>query len=136
MPLAARRHRSLGEIWFVCGVCLSFLLASDPVAYCIAILVVTLADAAAALVGRRFGRLLRMPLAARKSAAGSAAFFVVAFAVAFLALYAAADVPLMRAIGSAALVALLTTAIEAVLARGLDNLFVPLGALAALRAVS
>ncbi|MGH8692551.1 MAG: diacylglycerol/polyprenol kinase family protein [Burkholderiales bacterium] len=115
--LEASGRGSIGAIWFVCGVCLTFLLSNgDAVAYCTAIMVLTLADTAAALVGQRLGR-------ARKSVEGSLAFFCVAFAVAFV---------MLQALAAALLVALVTTAIEALLGRGLDNLFVPLGALAAL----
>jgi len=122
-----------GEIWFTCGICLTFLLsAGEPVAYCIAVLVLALADAAAALVGQRFGRARCMPGGARKSAAGSCAFFVVAFAVAWIGLYAAMGLPLPHALRAALLVAAVTAALEAVFGDGLDNLFVPLGALAAL----
>lgn len=121
---------SAGELWFVAGVCASFLWAgSQPAAYAVALLVLGLADAAAALVGRRWGWPLRLPGGTRKSAAGCGAFFVVAFAVTAGVLYAAGDPAAMR---SALLVALSTTLIEALLGRGLDNLFVPLGALAAL----
>lgn len=119
--LAAGGRDSCGAIWFVCGVCLTFLLSDgDAAAYCIAILVLTLADTAAALVGQRCGR-------TSKSVQGSLAFFSVAFGVSFLTL---------QALVPALLVALVTTAVEAALGSGLDNLFVPLGALSAMRIVS
>jgi phytol kinase len=113
--LEARGGR--GAIWFVCGVCLTFLLSGgEPIRYCTAILVLTLADAAAALVGQRYGR-------TRKSVEGSLAFFSVAFIVALL---------MLQALAVALLVALVTTLMEAAFEDGLDNLLVPLGALAVL----
>lgn len=131
--LRAAQRDSRGEIWFACGVCLAYLWsAAEPVAYCIAILVLALADTAAALVGQRFGRARRMPGGARKSAAGSLAFFAVALAVAFAGLRGVAGLPLGDALIAALLVATITTGIEAILGDGLDNLFVPLGALASL----
>ena len=122
-----------GEFWFACGLGLVFLWsATEPVAYCIAILLFALADTAAALVGRRYGRAQRMLGGARKSAAGSLAFFATALAVVGCGLYAGAGLRPGEALAAALWVATLTTALEAALADGLDNLFVPLGALAAL----
>jgi dolichol kinase len=69
---------------------------------------------------------------AGKSAAGSFAFFAVAVAVAFGGLYGAADFEVGEALAAALLVATITTGVEAILGDGLDNLFVPLGALASL----
>ena len=132
--LRADGRESMGEAWFVLGVCLTFLLSDgDAIAYCIAVLVLTLADAAAALVGVRFGRRRRMPGGASKSLAGSGAFFAVAFAVVLLVLSLAAGARPADALRAALLVAALSTVLEALLGRGLDNLFVPLAALAALR---
>ena len=132
--LRADGRDSLGEVWFTLGVCLTFLLSEgDALAYSIAILVLTLADAAAALVGLRFGRQRRVPGGGSKSLAGCGAFFVVALTVVLLALWLVAGWPPLAALRAALLVAVITTLIEVLLAKGLDNLFVPLGALAALR---
>lgn len=132
--LHAARGDSHGETWFACGVCLAFLLTGgEPVAYGIAVLVLGFADAAAALVGRRYGRPRRMPSGASKSVAGSAAFFLVAFAVTLAVLRGAAGLPAGEALAAAALLAAVTTGFEALAGKGLDNLLVPLGALASLR---
>ncbi len=133
--LRAARRDSRGETWFACGVCLAFLWAGGaPLAYGIAILVLGFADAAAALVGRRYGVARRMPGGASKSVAGSAAFFAVALAVAFAGLHGAAALGVGQALAAAALLAAVTTVLEALSGRGLDNLFVPLGALGSLQA--
>ena len=130
-PLVGSGRSSAGEIWFACGVCLTFVCAFDePLRYCIAILILTAADAAAALVGRRFGRARRMPGGARKSLAGSGAFFLVAFAIAQTGLsFSTAPLEALRA---ALAVAALATVVEALLGNGLDNLFVPVAVLGAL----
>ena len=131
--LRAGRRDSQGEIWFACGVCLTYLWsAAEPLAYCIAILVLAFADTAAALVGQRFGQAQQMPSGARKSAAGSLAFFVTALLITSGALLAGAGLRLGESLAGAALLATLTTGIEASLGDGLDNLFVPIGALVAL----
>lgn len=135
--LRAARRDSRGEFWFACGVCLAFLwTGGEPVAYGIAVLVLGFADTAAALVGRRYGLPRRMPGGAEKSAAGSIAFFVVALAVAFAGLYGAAGLRLGEALAAAALLGVVTTGLEAVAAKGLDNVVVPLGALASLEALA
>jgi phytol kinase len=133
--LRAACRDSHGESWFACGVCLAFLLTGgDPLAYCITILVLGFADTAAALAGRRYGRARRMPGGASKSVAGSAAFFVVAFAVTLTGLHGVAQLPVGEAVAAASVLATVTTALEAVAGKGMDNLLVPLGALASLRA--
>ncbi|MDH3320133.1 MAG: hypothetical protein OEO84_10650 [Betaproteobacteria bacterium] len=132
--LRAARRDSQGEIWFACGVCLAYLWSGGTaVAYAIAILVLGFADTAAALVGRRFGTARRMPGGASKSAAGSIAFFAVALGVAFAGLHGAAGLQVGEALGAAALLASVTTGLEALSGNGLDNFVVPLGALASLQ---
>jgi len=131
--LRAGRRDSKGETWFACGVCLAYLWsAAEPLAYCIAILVLALADTAAALVGQRFGQARELPGGARKSAVGSLAFFVTALLVAAAALSAGAGLRPGESLASAALLAAVTTGVEASLGDGLDNLFVPIAALVAL----
>lgn len=132
--LRAAQRDSCGETWFACGVCLAFLWTGGaPLAYGIAILVLGLADTAAALVGRRYGVPRRMPGGASKSLAGSAAFFAVALAVAFAGLQGTFAPGIGEALAAAALLAVVTTVLEALSDRGLDNLLIPLGALASLQ---
>ena len=85
------------------------------------ILMAGLADPAAAVAGRRYGR-LRYP--GGKSVTGSAAFLLVAFATA---------VGLGLGPGTAALAAALVTAVEAFAVRVDDNLYLPLAGAIAVR---
>ena len=126
------QRRSGGQFWFACAVGLAFLTAGDAATYCMAILVMGLADSAAALAGTRWGR-ARWVARARKSAAGSAAFGMTAFAVAAIVPIAAGNAPIAAILAAAALIALATTLVELLLADGLDNLFVPLAAIVASR---
>jgi len=131
--LRAGGRDSKGEVWFACGVCLAYLWsAAEPLAYCIAILVLAFADTAAALVGQRYGQARLLPGGARKSAVGSLAFFVTALLIAAGALVAGAGLRPGESLVSAALLAAVTTGVEASLGDGLDNLFVPIAALVAL----
>ncbi len=120
-------RRSWGELCFPLAVALVFhASAGHWELHVVPVLVLTLADAAGALVGRRFGRHpLRMD-GAHKSLEGSLAVFAVAvLCVALpLALFAGWAWPL--ALAAALLVAGLAALIEGVAFEGLDNLFLPL----------
>lgn len=100
--------------------------------YVIPILVLTLADAAAALVGKRHGRWAYRTDEGTKTLEGSAALAIVTAIVVFGCLqfwgYEWA-----RGASISVLVAILVMLAEAVSWRGLDNLILPLGTLALLR---
>jgi phytol kinase len=96
------------------------------------ILVLALGDAAAALVGRRFGRTRYRVGSSTRTAEGTAAMIVfsVAALVAATSLFES-DVSTPALLGVAALAG----GLEGVSVRGLDNLVVPVGTAAALLAV-
>lgn len=126
---------SVGEYCFVAATAIVFALAADdPVLYCIPMLLLTLADSAAALVGTTWGRHRYLTMGNYKTLEGSAAFFVVAFACIAvpLAWFTPASNPESMAV--AALIAFAVTVLEAAVGGGFDNLFVPLGAFAAIKA--
>jgi phytol kinase len=121
---------SFGEFAFVGGVALAFVLAHDSVpAYAAAVLTLALGDAAAALIGRRFGRHPYTAGGARKSLEGSAAFFAVAVLVGAL-------IPGAESVAAVAVFALATTLAEAFAGDGFDNAAIPLAGLLALRLFS
>ena len=93
----------------------------------------TLADAVAALVGVRYGQLRYQTSDGIKSLEGSLAFFLVAFFSAHLPLLLLTDTGRAEAVLIATILALLVMMLECVAWRGLDNLFIPLGAHAFLR---
>jgi phytol kinase len=118
---------SIGEFAFVGGVALAFALAHDnPAAYVAAILTLAFGDAAAALVGRRFGRHRFAVGHARKSFEGSCAFFAVAVVICVL-------IPGAASVAAVAGFALATTLAEAFAGDGLDNAAIPVAGLLALR---
>lgn len=126
---------SVGEFCFVAATVIVFFLASDdPVLYCIPLLLLTLADAAAALVGTAYGRHRYRTMWDYKSVEGSATFFAVAFLCIAVPLAWFTRATLFDAIAVAVLVALATTVLEAAIGGGFDNLLVPLGAFAAIKA--
>lgn len=126
---------SVGEYCFVAATCIVFILAADdPVLYCIPMLLLTLADSAAALVGTAYGRHRYFTMGDYKTLEGSGAFFIVAFACIAvpLAWFTPASNP--ESIAVAALIAVAVTVLEAAIGGGFDNLLVPLGAFAAIKA--
>ena len=120
------RSESLGEVCFPLGVAGLFILSKgDPLQYTIPILLLTLADALAALVGVHYGRLLYATLEGYKSLEGSLAFFLVAFLCIFLPLFIFSNVGIFGVVLIALLLALLMMLVEAIAWRGLDNLLIP-----------
>jgi phytol kinase len=133
--LAGITRVSVGEFCFITATCIVFAVASDdPVLYSIPMLVLSLADAAAALVGTAYGRHRYPTWDDYKTLEGSVAFFVVAFACIGLPLALFTHASPAESAAVAALVAMATTVLEASMGRGIDNLLVPLGALAAIKA--
>ena len=92
------------------------------------LLVLTLADAAAAVVGRRYGLCEYPTPGGRKSLEGSLAFAVVAFAVTHFALLLTGAAGRVESVMIAACVAMALTIVEAFCFGGWDNLRVPVGA--------
>lgn len=128
------KRRSFGEVYFSIAVALIFCLASDDrVVYSIAILTLTLADSAAAIIGARFGRLRFKLIKDQKSLEGSITFFTIAFLCAYVPLLLFGESEWINALLIALIVSFLLTAIEAAAWRGLDNIFVPMAALFLLR---
>ena len=119
-------RRSVGEFAFVAGVVAAFAVAHDHApAYAAAILTLALADTAAALVGKRFGRHPFLVRTSCKSVEGTLAFFAVAALVAFVCFGPAA----LLAIGAFACA---TTLVELFGAGGFDNATIPVAGLIAL----
>lgn len=128
VALCGVERRSLGEIYFAASVAILFALAKgDVILFCVPTLILTLADAAAALIGLRYGRRRYPTPDGEKSLEGSVAFFVTAFLSAHIPLLLAPGVGRVDSLLIAAPLGLLLTLVEAMAWRGLDNLFIPLG---------
>ena len=125
---------SLGDVFFSLSVLLLFALAGrEPVFYVVPMLLLTLADTAAALVGMSWGRHCYTADEGFKTWEGSLAFLAVAFLCVALPLFLAQPEQGWRTVLVALCIAVVTMMLEASAWRGLDNLFVPLAALAMLR---
>ncbi|MDA0993513.1 MAG: hypothetical protein O3A13_07745 [Proteobacteria bacterium] len=125
---------SHGELYFA-GSIAALLLAShgEAVLYVVPLLILTISDAVAAVVGRAYPMSPLSGPAAGKTASGSAAFFVSAIVVSWPALVGMTDFSLAASFAIALMVASATCLAEAVSTRGFDNLAVPAVALIILK---
>jgi len=127
-------RESLGEIYFPVAVALLFVLAKgDPILFGVPILILTLADALAALIGMRYGQVRYTTGEGEKSAEGSIAFFLVAFLSVHVPLLLFTETGRAETLLIAAILGVLLALFEAIAWRGLDNLLVPLGAFVLLK---
>ena len=128
-------RKSIGDLLFPLAVLLLFTFSRhDPPAYLAAMLTLTLADAAAAVVGQRYAQFpYTTPAGASKSLEGSTAFAAVTFAATHLALLLSSNVGRLESVLIALALAAVLTIIEALSSAGLDNLLVPLATLLLLR---
>jgi len=126
-------RRSFGDSCFPIVVpILHWLAMPEREFYVIPMLVLTLADSAAALVGKRIGRWAYRTDEGLKTLEGSAALAVVTAAVVLGSLLLwGYEFP--RATSIAVLMSILVMLAEAISWRGLDNLVLPLGSFALLR---
>lgn len=113
-----------GEVCFAVAVGTMAVVTPEPLIYTAALLHMSLSDGLAALVGMKYGRRNSYKVFGhKKSVAGSAAFFASSLAIlAGYALLAPASPP----IAVLAALAAVTTVLENLAVRGLDNLAVPL----------
>jgi phytol kinase len=123
------RRRSHGEMYFALGITALFCLARHSILlYTAPLLILTFADAVAALVGKQFGRHRFVSVGSTKSLEGSFAFFSVTIITTLSLLVFVAALPLAHALLMAMVLALGLTLLEACAGRGVDNLLLPLGA--------
>ncbi|MCH8337102.1 MAG: hypothetical protein IIC61_14600 [Proteobacteria bacterium] len=129
-------RKSMGEVHFALSIAgLLLITSSSPLLFAIPVLILALADAAAAIFGRLIPSTALSGLLRGKTVAGCSAFFLVAAAicVAMLTFYTA--LPAWQIALCALIVATATCLAEAICRHGLDNLVVPLVAWAVLSAL-
>lgn len=133
--LAGVGRTSLGEVYYPLAVAVLFTLTldQDALLFVVPMLLLTLADAAAALIGRRYATVCYQSGDGTKSAEGSVAFFMVAFLSVHVPVLLFSDASRLEALLVAAILALLVMLLECAAWHGLDNLLIPLGGYAFLR---
>jgi len=119
---------SLGEIYFPISVCILFILSNgDAILFIVPVLILTLADAVAALIGVRYGKVHYSTAEGVKSTEGSVAFFIVTFMSVHIPLLLFTSTGRAETLLIALILGVLVMLLEALAWRGLDNLFIPLG---------
>lgn len=125
---------SLGEIYFPLAIAIQWHLylfeessvEQRALLYCIPLLLLTLADAVAALVGVNYGRWRYTTSDGLKSTEGSFAFLLCAFLCVHVPLLLATNTGRLETLLIALLLAWLAMMFEAIAWAGLDNLVLPL----------
>lgn len=119
---------SYGEVLFAPAVALVFALADGDVElYLIPVLILTIADAAGALVGTHWGTRRYGAGGGFKTVEGSVIFWFTALLCACLPLFAAGRVDLAHALWIGLILGILAMMAEGLSDRGFDNLVIPLG---------
>jgi dolichol kinase len=125
------RRSSAGAFVYPVAIATTFAVAHErPERYAVAIAALAFADAASGFVGDRWGRATYASWGQTKSVEGSIAAFAVT-ALATTGILLLAGTPPWPALASAAFTGLVVALVEAALPWGLDNLGVPLAAVAA-----
>lgn len=127
---------SLGEFYLPLSIGILWIVARhEPILYAIPLLIVTFADAVAALVGVEYGKHRFDAVEGRKSTEGSFVCFVVAFFCAHVPLLVFTDIGRVESLLISAIIGFLVMLVEASAWSGLDNLFIPLFGFLLLRAL-
>ena len=135
--LCGIKRTSVGDLCFPAAVAAVFVLSADHTSYfCIPVLTLTLADAAAALIGTRHGAHRVGRPGREKSLEGSAAFFLAALPCAYVPLRLWPEGGWAWTLLLSLNLASLLTLVEALSGNGLDNLTVPLAACLLLRTLA
>jgi len=129
--LSSVARSSLGSLLFPLAILLLFIVAKDRLwLYLSALLVLVLADSAAALVGTHFGKIRYQTAPGEwKSLEGTLAFCGVGFLAVLLTLCILSDLNFVTCLLTASLMAVLLAGLESVSIGGTDNIFTPLATL-------
>lgn len=119
-----------GEVCFSAGIAVLFALyRADPeqrlVLYVVPLLLLTVPDAAAALIGVRWGRRRYAVWGGSKSLEGSVVFLLASLPCSLIPLLVLSDLTALRATLTSALLSTLVTLLEGVGGKGTDNFLIP-----------
>lgn len=121
-------RQSWGDLLLALAVGVVFALSQgQTILYILPIATLTLADAAAALTGTRYGKQFFRVEEGQKSVEGSVAFFMITLILSMICLLLLTDVPRANVILLSLILAAFGTLVEADSWRGFDNFFLPTG---------
>lgn len=120
-------QRGEGDILFLWAVYLVFLLAEGNILmFQIPIVVLTVGDAVAALIGQRYGRIRYRMSGTTRTVEGSMAFIGVSFLCIWPLLQGLTEMLLVHCAALSVVLATTASAVEAVSPPGLDNVSIPI----------
>ena len=121
-------RKSQGALFFPVAVYVIFLLGhNQPVLYFVSILIMTVSDTLAALIGEVYGHISYEVEETTKSLEGSVIFFLTTFLCVHLSLLFMTPLDRLNTVLMAVVIATLVTGFEAISFGGSDNLFIPFG---------
>jgi dolichol kinase len=127
-------RKSHGALFFPVAVYVIFLLShNQPVLYFVSILIMTVSDTLAALIGEIYGHISYEVEESTKSLEGSVIFFLTTFLCVHLSLLFMTPLDKLNTVLIAVVIAILVTGFEAISFGGSDNLFIPFGTYCLLR---
>lgn len=124
-------RESSGGLYFPIAIYATFLFNSingTPHFYLISILVLSISDSLAALIGTSYGFKLYNVEEGKRSLEGSIMFFFSTFIITHTGLLLLTDIGRPESVLAGVYVALLVTGFEAISLGGTDNIFIPIGA--------
>ena len=122
------QRRSYGEFYILISIGFLSLSSGNPVLYVLPLTVIALSDTASALIGTKYGKKRLMVFEGEKTIEGSAAFFIVTLLISLILLMLLTEIADINLLLLSLIVAVFCTFIESDSWKGLDNLFVPVGA--------
>lgn len=117
-------------IVFICY--LAFIESQSLLFYYLPLLILSISDPLAALVGKRYPFGKYNVFGATKTLMGSGAFLISAFACSFFCMTILANISQSEALGLSVILGLGTCFVEAILVKGYDNFFIPMSSMALL----
>ena len=126
------KRKSSGDILHPVAIYLTFAATSyfeKPDFYLISVMVLSVSDALAAIIGVSYGFKVYSVEEERKSLEGSVIFLLSTFLIVHLGLLLLTSVGRMECVLSALLIAVLVTCFEAISLGGADNIIIPFGTL-------
>ncbi len=121
-------RKSHGALFFPVAIYVIFLLShNQPVLYFISILIMTVSDSLASLIGEAYGHINYEVEESTKSLEGSVIFFLATFLCVHLSLLLMTSLDRLNTVLMGVVIAILVTGFEAISFGGSDNLFIPFG---------
>ena len=124
------QRKSYGEFYLLFAIGFLFMVSyGTPVLFVLPVAIIALSDTASALVGTKYGQKHLAIAGGQKSVEGVIAFFVVTLIVSLITLMLMTDLPDVNVILLSVLISGFCAYVERDSWRGLDNIFVPIGAI-------